>query len=310
MNTRAPLVLSVGILIALLLGTAIPPNQATLYFVVAFLFFATLGTVGGLEKGWHTRASNYRGALSLLVINIIAGSLPMLFVGLWIGPNTSAGLGFILLSIVPVAAGIPAYTAALGVPAERITLFALISYVIALVATPIFMGIATGETLSQGSLWITLFVGLILPSIFGIVLARPIARIPVTLRQVIIFGSLLAGMLGIGSSLSFRDLNISALGVPLMVVILLGLIRAPMCAFFGLLLNRVPSLRTSPREAMLAGGYKNGTLAGVAAIAIGNPAAALPGVLGFVSEAILVALLAFRAMHQKKTSRDSGLHNN
>ena len=49
--------------------------------------------------------------------------------------------------------------------------------------------------------------------------------------------------------------------------------------------------------------------AGVAALAIGNPAAALPGVLGFVSEAILVAILAFRAIHQKKTSRESGLHN-
>lgn len=309
MNTRAPLLLSAGIISALLLGTAIPPSQATLYLVIAFLFVATLGTVGGLEKGWQARASNYRGALSLLMINIIAGSLPMLIIGLWIGPSTSAGLGFIFLAIVPVAGGIPAYTAALGVPAERITLFALISYVIALVATPLLMGIVTGETLSQGSLWITLSVGLILPSIFGIIFARPIARIPVTLRQVIILGSLLAVMLGIGSSLSFLEFNISALGAPLLVVIVLGLIRAPMCAFFGLLLNQVPSLRTTSKEAMLAGGYRNGALAGVAALAIGNPAAALPGVLGFVSEAILVALLAFRAMHQKKTSRESGLQN-
>ena len=306
MNTRAPLFLSAGIVIALLLGTAIPPNQATFDFVIALLFIATLGTVGGLEKGWHARASNYRGALSLLVINIIAGSLPMLIVGLWLGPNTSAGLGFIFLAIVPVAGGIPAYTAALGVPAERITLFALISYVIALVATPLLMGIATGETLSQGSLWITLSIGLILPSIFGIVFARPIARIPVTLRKVIILGSLLAVMLGIGSSLSFLDFNTSTLGAPLLVVLLFGLIRSPMCAFFGLLLNHVPGLRTSSKEAMLAGGYKNGALAGVTALAIGNPAAALPGVIGFVSEAILVALLAFRAMHQKKTSRESG----
>ena len=147
MNTRAPLFLSVGIVAALLIGTVIPPSQETLHLVIAFLFIATLGTVGGLEKGWQARASNYRGAVSLLVINIIAGSLPMLIVGLWIGPNTSAGLGFIFLAIVPVAGGIPAYTAALGVPAERITLFALMSYVMALVATPILMGIVTGENL-------------------------------------------------------------------------------------------------------------------------------------------------------------------
>jgi len=300
---RTPLLFSAGIVVALLLGTIVPSNSATLFVVLAFLFIATLGTVGGLEKGWQSRAANYRGAVNLLIVNVLAGSAPMALIGLWIGADTPAGLGFLILAIVPVAGGIPAYASALGIPAERITLFALIAYVIALFATPALMGIVTGKTQTQGFLWLTLIIGLIVPSVMGLLLSRTITRIPIGTRRTLILGALLVVMFGIGSSLNGLDFNVNTLGAPFALVIVIGLLRAPFCALLGALLNRSSMLRTSTNEAMLAGGYRNCALAGVAALSIGQPAAAIPGTLGLVSEAILMAMLAIRELVNRRLTR-------
>ncbi len=291
---------------ALIFGTTIPATSTTFILIITFLFVATLGTVGGLEKGWQSRTTNYRGAFRLLFINIVSGSLPMGLVGLWIGKDTPAGLGFLLLAIVPVAGGIPAYASALGIPAERITLFALISYVIALFVTPALLGLVAGKIQSQGPLWLTVVFGLILPSAIGILLARPIMRIPLPVRRAIIIGSLLVVMFGIGSSLGVLDFNIETLGSPLLLVVIIGLARAPLGALIGALLNRSIRLRTSVDEAMLAGGYRNCALAGVAALAIGQPAAAIPGALGLASEALLMAMLAIREIRVQRSTRSSG----
>ncbi len=291
---------------ALIFGTTIPATSTTFILIITFLFVATLGTVGGLEKGWQSRATNYRGAFRLLFINIVSGSLPMGLVGLWIGTDTPAGLGFLLLAIVPVAGGIPAYATALGIPAERITLFALISYVIALFVTPALLGLVAGKIQSQGPLWLTVVFGLILPSAIGILLARPIMRIPLPVRRAIIIGSLLVVMFGIGSSLGVLDFNIETLGSPLLLVVIIGLARAPLGALIGALLNRSIRLRTSVDEAMLAGGYRNCALAGVAALAIGQPAAAIPGALGLASEALLMAMLAIREIRLQRSTGSSG----
>ncbi len=303
MIPRIPLLFSTGIVVALLLGTLVPSNSATLFLILGFLFIATLGTVGGLEKGWQSRAANYRGAIRLLIINVVSGSMPMALVGLWIGMDTPVGLGFLLLAIVPVAGGIPAYASALGVPAERITLFALVSYVIALFVTPALMGVLVGAPQTQGVLWWTLMFGLIIPSVLGIFLARPITKIPIGTRRALILSALLVVMFGIGSSLNGLDFDLDTLGAPVALVVLIGLLRAPLGALIGAFLNRSARLQTSVNEAMLAGGYRNCALAGVAALAIGQPAAAIPGTLGLVSEAILMALLALREVLNRQSSR-------
>lgn len=303
MIPRTPLIFSAGILVALLLGTRVPSNSATLFLILTFLFVATLGTVGGLEKGWQSRATNYRGAIRLLLINVLSGSVPMALIGLWIGTETPAGLGFLILAIVPVAGGIPAYASALGVPAERITLFALISYVIALFVTPVLMGVVVGTRETQGVLWWTLMFGLIIPSVMGIFLARPLTKIPIRTRRTFILCALLVVMFGIGSSLSGLEFNLDTLGAPLALVVLIGLLRAPLGAVIGAFLNRSAMLETSVNEAMLAGGYRNCALAGVAALAIGQPAAAIPGTLGLASEAILMALLALREILNRRSVR-------
>ena len=289
--------------LVLLLGTRVPSNSATLFLILTFLCIATLGTVGGLEKGWQSRATNCRGAIRLLIINVLSGSVPVALIGLWIGTDTPAGLGFLLLAIVPVAGGIPAYASALGIPAERITLFALISYVIALFVTPVLMGVVVGTREMQGVLWLTVMFGLIIPSVLGIFLARTITKIPIRIRRTFILIALLVVMFGIGSSLSGLDFDLDTLGAPLAIVVLIGLLRAPLGALIGAFLNRSAKLKTSVNEAMLAGGYRNCALAGVAALAIGQPAAAIPGALGMVSEAIVMALIALREILNRRSVR-------
>jgi hypothetical protein len=294
MNRRTPLLFSAGIVLAILIGTVIPSSSGTLLIVTAFLFVATLGTVGGLERGWQYRGRNYHGALRLLVINVLAGSVPMAAVGIWLGPATPVGTGFLLLSIVPVAAGIPAYANALGIPAERITLFALMSYLLGLIVTPILMVVIAGRSESQSALWLTVTFGLIVPSVLGILFARQIASTPIGPRRLVIFTSLLLVMMGIGSALGGLRINVDSMGAPLGLIIFLGLARAPVGALIARGLNRVRQLKTSDGEAMLSGGYRNCAFACVAALALGIPEAAIPGALGLASEAILMALLAFR----------------
>jgi len=298
-----PLFLSAGIATALVTGMTIAASSISNIYIIAFLFIATMGTVGGLQKGWHSRAANYKGAFRLIFINIFSGSLPMLLVGLWLGSDTPAGLGFILLAIVPVAGGIPAYATALGIPAERITLFALISDVIAMFLAPAFLGVQTGDIEAQGFLGVTLFFGLILPSITGILLARKIMQVPLKLRRAIIIGSLILVMFGIGSSIGGLNLNADSLGAPVLLVVIVGLARAPLGALIGALLNGSTKLRTSVSEAMLAGGYRNCALASVAAMAIGEPAAAIPGALGLASEAILMAMMAVRELLNQRRNQ-------
>jgi hypothetical protein len=295
MNQRTPLLLSVGIFVTLLFGFfLVPQTSATFPLILFFFFIATFGTVSGLERGWQTQSRNYVAALRLLAVNILAGSLPMVAVGLWLGADTPAGMGFLFLAVVPVAGGIPAYAFALGIPAERITLFALISYVLALFLTPMFLGFISGESASQQALWVTVGFGFILPSVLGIALARRVSVVkPMILRRIVIL-SLLAVMLGIGTSLGDVHIDLETLGAPLLLVVAIGLARAPVSALIALILNQFPLTHTSAREAMLAGGYRNGALAAVVAISIGMPEAAIPAALGLASEGILMALLAIR----------------
>jgi hypothetical protein len=304
MNRRIPLVFSAGIFFALVIGTLIPSTPGTLFVVTAFLFLATLGTVGGLEYGWQLRAKNYQGALRLLLINLLAGSVPMAIVGILLGPSTPAGLGFLLLAIVPVAAGVPAYANALGVPAERITLFALMSYLLGLIVTPILMAVIAGRSESQSALWFTVAFGLVLPSVLGILLARPISSIRIGLRRTVILSSLLLVMAGVGSALGSLRISFDSLGAPLGLIVLIGLARAPLGALIARGLNHVRRLQTSASEAMLSGGYRNCAFACVAALALGVPEAAIPGALGLASEAILMATLAFRRPPVRHTTGD------
>jgi predicted Na+-dependent transporter len=295
MNQRTPLIFSASIVVALLLGYfLVPTTSMTFPLILVFFFIATFLTVGGLERGWQTQSRNYVAALRLLAINIIAGSLPMAVVGLWLGADTPAGLGFLLLAIVPVAGGIPAYAAALGIRAERITLFALMSYVIAIFLTPLLLGVLSGESASTSTLWISVGVGFIAPSVLGVVLSRTITVVAPAVRRRVILVSLLIVMLGIGQSLSDVQFNVESLGAPLLVVVFIGLARAPLGALIAIGLHQVPVTRTSTREAMLAGGYRNCALAAVIAISMGVPEAAIPGALGLMSEAIVMALLAIR----------------
>ena len=201
MNRAGAGALSLGIVLALVIGAVSGIQIVGLSVITACLCVATFFTIGGLEGNWHTNGRNYRTAFRLLEINLVAGSLPMAIVGLVLGAGTPAGMGFLALAVVPVAAGIPAYANALGVPAERMSLFALTSYVGALFVTPLLLGLVFGTGSTWKPLLLTVFVGLVIPSLLGILLSLRVHRIPVRVRRSLVISALLLAMVGLGGAL-------------------------------------------------------------------------------------------------------------
>ncbi len=288
MNHRSAAALSLGILVALAAGALLPLDFVTPPVVAACVGVATLLTVGGLDANWHRERASYQVAGRLFAINLVAGSLPMALVGFMLGAHTPAGAGFLALAVVPVAAGIPAYAGALGVPAARLALFALLSYVVALVVTPILLGLVLGSASNWRQLAFTVVFGLILPSIAGVLGRSVITRAPARPRRAVVITALLVAMSGLGGTLSPSSITSVELGAPLVLVVAIALLRAPVGGLLGALANGRSSMATGV-EAAMAGGYKNGALAGAAALSAGVPGAALPGALGLVSEAVLLA---------------------
>ena len=306
MNRVGAGAMSVGILLALILGAVLGPHTIGLPAIAFCLGVATFLTIGGLERNWHTNKRNYRIALKLLAINLVAGSLLMAVVGLAIGAETPAGMGFLALAVVPVAAGIPAYSNALGIPAERMSLFALISYVAALVVTPVLLGLIFENGSAWKPLLLTMFLGLIAPCGIGILMSGWVRRIPVRVRRTVVISALLVAMAGLGGVLDPSGLISADLGAPLLLIIGLALLRAPIGGLIGTLLNRKSPIAPTFAEAALAGGFKNCALAGASAIAAGIPAAAVPGALGIVSEA---ALLGIVGLIGHRTNTPDGTHS-
>jgi hypothetical protein len=286
------LLLSTGIFVALIFGGWSHTQLIGLPAITACLFIATCLTIGGLERNWHSSRTNYSMASRLLCVNVVAGSIFMAAVGLFIGPDTPAGMGFMLLASVPVAAGIPAYAGALDVPAARLAMFALVSYAIALLITPILFALILGSTASWEPLLLTVIGGLLAPSILGVLLSGSIRRVPVRWRRTAVVTALLVAMVGLGHVLAPGDLSGLELGAPVWIVLTLALLRAPLGGLLGVALNRLTPRAPTNVEAALAGGYKNCALAGAVAIAAGAPAAAVPAAVGLVSEAALLALVS------------------
>lgn len=177
MKGNPSLILSLLIPVFLGLGV-IAPFAVPSTVVVIGVGVATFLTVAGLSQGWHSRMSNYTSAGRLFIVNLLAGSVPLVLIALLLGASSPTGLGFMILAFMPVAAGLPAYAATLGVRAERITLFTLMCYAVALVVTPIAISLLLGDSSTGPAITATIVFALVMPTVVGIVLTRPVTRIP------------------------------------------------------------------------------------------------------------------------------------
>jgi hypothetical protein len=283
--------LSLGIIVALLLGSLTSGSVISLPVITACLAVATALTIGGLRADWHSRA-NMAISGRLLVVNLVAGSLVVAAMAWMVGLDTPAGKGFLALAVVPVAAGLPAYASAVGISPERVSLFALVSYAGALIATPLLLSLVFGTESPWRPVVLTVLAGLVLPAIIGVALARWIKRLPHATRRGVSILALLVAMVGLGKVLTLSDITTDALGAPAAAIVALSLLRAPLGGLLGVGLYRSSTRRPTPSEAALAGGYKNCAMAGATAIAAGIPAAAVPSALGLLSEAILLGAVA------------------
>ncbi len=305
MNRLGAMLLSLGIIVALAVGSVTGGTLVGLPVITGCLAVATTLTIGGLPHDWRSKA-NVAVAWRLVIINLVSGSAVMVIVALIVGVDTPAGMGFLALAVVPVAAGIPAYASAVAVPPERLSLFALISYLGALVITPPALSLILGADSPWVPVLITVLVGLVIPGILGVTLSATIRRIPTSVRRGFSIGALLVAMVGLGGTLNVSEITSEALGAPALAVVLLALLRAPVGGLIGMTLFRRTAFRPAFAEAAMAGGYKNCALAGAAAIAAGIPAAAVPGALGLVSEAVLLGgVAAFSRCPRDESASDA-----
>lgn len=304
MKANPSLLLSLLIPVFLALGV-IAPFAVPSTVVVVGVGVATFLTVAGLSQGWHSRMSNYTSAGRLFIVNLLAGSVPLVLIALLLGASSPTGLGFMILAFMPVAAGLPAYAATLGVSAERITLFTLMSYAVALVVTPIAVSILLGDSSTRPAITATIIFALVLPTIVGIVLTKPVTRIPMRIRRRVTIAALLTAIFGVGTQIGVGFSTTSMVQITATVIVL-ALLRAPVTALLGIVLNSAPALRTDIREAALSGGYRNCALAAVIALAAGIPEAAIPGAIGLASEALLLLGLTMSARQlERSTHRTS-----
>lgn len=299
MKPSPPLTLSLLIPIFLAVGF-MSPLPIPSVVVIGGIGVATFLTVVGLSQGWHSRMSNYASASQLLVVNIVAGSVPLVLVGMLLGISSPMGLGFMILASMPVAAGLPAYATTLGVRAERITLFTLMSYGIALLGTPIAVSVLLDESVTRTAITSTIIFGLIVPTILGISLAKPMIQISPRSRKGVTIAVLLLSIFGVGTQIG-ADFVSGISTHTAVVVVAIALLRAPFTAALGVGLSKLSNMRIDPLEAALAGGYRNCALAAVIAIAAGLPEAAIPGAIGLASEALL--LLSLTALSRQQRSR-------
>lgn len=290
MSRSSARVLSALIVLALATGQLVRfwPTDAAL--VTALLGAATLLTVAGLESGWHRRAEFHRDALRLLAVSILAGSLPAVAVAVVLGARTPAGLGFLSVAVVPVAAGLPAYASAVGARAERITLFCLYAYVIALPVTPVLLAWLFPATDLRLNMVATVLGALVAPTVLGLLFGRRVRAVPPRLRRTLAIACLLFVMASLSAAIEPSRLAATA-GSSLAVVVVLAVLRAPLSGALGMLLVRSWATPRDSLDAVLAGGYRNCALAGTAALTAGMPAAAVVPVLGLVSEALLLVSL-------------------
>ena len=273
-----------GLAVGGLLGLEGGPST----LAIPALALQTFLTVGAIPR--REGSAGLREGAILLVLHYIVPTLPMVAVALWVGLDEPLGLGFLLVAIGPPAALIPAFAARLEVDVRSVLVFCLAAYGVALVLVPAVLLLVVGTTVGVGGIASTVGVGLIVPSILGRLAHERIVRVSATIRRRVVNATVFLITLGAGGELvnGLGSGEVGLVGIGLVAVVL------TVRSFGGGWL----AARIAPPEldiaARMAGGFKNVALAAAVGGALLGPAAAMPGLVGFLIDTAYFIWLAWR----------------
>ncbi len=275
--------LGVCSLIGLTLGLVGPTPPHASAITLTALALQTFTTVGALAPA---AGIDWRTPLRLVGLHLATVTAMLIVIAIVLGIQTPLGLGVALLALVPPAAGLPAYADAAGADTRIVTGFCLISYLIALVATPTAAWLILGHGISVPSLALSLGFGLLVPTLAGRACRPLLIRVPVGVRRAVVAGclALITYTIGTGTAPALHHL-------PGLTIVLASIAIAAARTFGSGWLAKA-LWRDRPREAMLAGGFKNAALAAATAIILGHPLAALPAMLSFPFESLWLIVIA------------------
>jgi len=257
--------------------------------------------VGALPSVRETGA--VRRGLTLVWLHHLCITLPLGAAAFVIGVHSPLGIGVFLMAAAPPAALVPTYAEAIDLDLRATLAFVFISYLSGLVLTPALLLVVAGTTAGTDSIIVTLGVGLILPSLAGRALHRPIGRIPQNIRRAASAFLVFLITLGLGADL-VASISAGSVTPELIVVTLLVLTGRTLGT--GSLAARLAP-RELAYEARLAGGFKNIALAAAVAAQLFGPTAALPSLLGFPFEAGYFMLIARHRARSTQAGAKAGL---
>lgn len=297
--------LSAAIAAVLLGGQFVPEIPTRPEWIAALLGVATLMSLSGMRRGWHRQGSNHGSALWLLAVNVLAGSLPLVAAAAFFGFTSPAGIGLMAVAAMPVAAGLPAYASSVGLRMERLILFCIYSYAIAVPLTPLVLVSVVDAGGSGRRLGLTLVLSLLLPTVAALAFGGPLTRIPHAVRRSISITCLLTAMLGISVSVDLASAVASDTRTVVIAAVAVALLRSPACGVIAAGLTRLVGRARDAgerREVVLAGAYKNCAVAASVALAAGVPAAAMVPLLGIFSETFVLSWAAIAGGPSRKES--------
>ena len=285
----APLGLAFAVVTGMSLGLTLPVHDQTHLILWPAVFVQTIVSVGGLRPTWITSVKPRNEALFLLAVHHLVGTAP--YVAVWFlltsdVRNLPLAIGVLCLAIVPTASGLPASATAARASPITITGFALASYVLALVLTPL-LGLAIfGVGGEFAGLAISIGFGLILPALLALLLGPLIRRIPPAVRMGIVMVAMVATTYVFGGSLKQALSSLAISGVVVGISLGAGVARVGLSAVLSLLFTmRRPGLRLGTA---MSTSYKNDALAASIALQAGGPVAVLPAVGHLLAEIVLM----------------------
>lgn len=287
-TTSAALLIGGAMVSGVVVGALLPSGVDLSGLTLPALALQTALTVGALPP---VRAmGSVRRGLSLLWLHHLCMTLPLAAAGIALGVDTALGFGVFLMAAAPPAALVPAYAEAIDLDVRAVLVFVFVAYAAGLIITPAMLLVVAGTTAGTESVLTIAAVGLILPSLAGRALHRPLNRIPQAQRRRVAAGLVFLITLGLGGDLA-ESITGGSLTVGFVAATLV--ILAARTVLTGSLAARLAAedLRF---EAQLAGGFKNIALAAAIAASLFGPVAALPSLLGFFFEAGYVVVIAHR----------------
>ena len=173
---------------------------------------------------------------------------------------------------------------------RQVLVFCLAAYGLSLVLTPAVLLLVVGTTVGVGGIASTVGIGLVVPSVLGRLAHERIVRVSETLRRRLVNATVFLITLGAGGELVS---GLSSGEVSLMGVLAAAAVVTARSFGGGWLAARIAPAELD-MAARMAGGFKNVALAAAVGGALLGPAAALPGLIGFLVDTAYFMWLAWR----------------